>query len=60
MEDFNLKGYLKENKLVKENIENVKNYLEDYARTLDQEGKSKLADELERQIQFLRSDMARD
>ncbi len=60
MENFDLKKYLTENKLVKENIENVNNYLEDYARTLDQEGKLKLADELEKHIQFLRSDMARD
>ena len=60
MEDFNLKGYLAENKLIKENIENVRKYLYDYARELDQEGKLKLADELSKHVQFLRSDMARD
>ena len=51
---------LTENNLVKENIENVRNYLYDYARELDQEGKLKLADELSKHVQFLRSDMARD
>ena len=51
---------LTENNLVKENIENVRKYLYDYARELDQEGKLKLADELSKHVQFLRSDMARD
>ena len=59
MDNFNLKGYLAENNLVKENIENVRKYLYDYARELDSEGKLKLAKELEMQAQSLRS-MARD